>query len=409
MSIGVFLLSLFFAGVQTGVCVLLQAFAEAFGNLPLWLISGGTFALGMLLSFLLILIVGGAGITRRAADFVRDHLGRALALMLASVVLIFALGSGAEAVYHLERISFGSGPRTEAAPASGADVCYLLDCSSSMMGSGIESLHRAFQDAVTTVDDGRRISVVFYESDASVGYDWHALDAATRAEVIGLVNDAGPSGGTDFNEALAAAEQLAVQAASEGRSVSVIMISDGQDGDFVSVQSCAPELIARQVPVYTVGVGDAYPQTLKDIAAETGGAYSEGGVTAESFSAALTEATVSAVGGDPAASAKRDTLLSPRYARTTAIINPMILRIVLLFIVGFAFKLIVSICMGSNFRSFGSHLLLAFVIALAGAAAVEFGYQLSATLSGGLKLAAGIAAPGLYWVLMMCQMVRTKE
>ena len=67
MSIGVFLLSLFFAGVQTGVCVLLQAFAGAFGTLPRWLISGGTFALGMLLSFVLNLIYDGIAVGGRFA------------------------------------------------------------------------------------------------------------------------------------------------------------------------------------------------------------------------------------------------------------------------------------------------------------------------------------------------------
>lgn len=408
MSIGVLLLSLLFAGIQAGACVLLQQFMGAFNKLPLWVLSGGTFALGMLLSFLLILIVGGAGISHRAADFVRDHLGRALALMLMSVALIFALGSGAEAVYHADKLSFGNGAEPEPAQAAGTDVCYLLDCSSSMSGGGIEDLRAAFQDAVATVDNGRRISVVFYESSARIGHDWQALDDATRGAAIALVNAAEATGGTNFKAALEMAEQQAIKAVAEGRAVSVIMISDGQDTGFVSVQACAPALVSKQVPVYTVGVGNAEVDTLKAIASETGGAYSEGGVTAESFSAALTEATANAMGAD-ASAPKRDMLLSPRYARTEAIINPMILRIILLILVGFVFKLIVSICMGNNFQSLASHLLLALMTALVGAVVVEMGYQLSSSLSGGLSTVALIATPCLYWVLMMTQIVRTRE
>lgn len=402
MSISILLLSLVFALIEAGLTWLLLAFQPVTAltaGLPVWLLTGIVFSLGMLLSFIVIIVVGALEIGPRAASFVRDHFGRTLLLGLLSIILVFALSLGGEALYHVGPFA----PAETAEVSTGnADVCFVLDYSSSMQTNNDDvSMKTAFAQVINGLPDGQRVCVVRYESTASVLQQWTVLDAGTRAAVIQAVQSQQPSGGTVFEDALRLAGDMAEQTISQGRGCAVIMLSDGQD-NIRSVAADAPKLIQYQVPVYTMYAGNpagADVSTLQQIADETGGALKVSAADLTNLSASLTEITQQAASAQSAEVNDfiPDTLLTERDFGHEGLFDMTAMRVAILFIVCFVFKLICVICVGNNNRFLG-HFLHAFFLAALAAAAVEFGYVL------GLPVFLVALA---FWILMMNQVVLT--
>lgn len=405
MSISILLLSIVFALIEAGLTWLLLAFqpvAELVAGMPVWLLSGVVFSLGMLLSFIVIIIVGALEIGPRAASFVRDHFGRTVLLGLLSIALAFVLAMGGEALYHVDPIA----PVEKVEVVAGnADVCFVLDYSSSMRTNNDDvSMKTAFAQVINGLPDGQRVCVVRYESAASVLQSWTVLDAGTRAAVIQAVQNEQPSGGTVFEDALRLAGDMAEQAISQGRGCAVIMLSDGQDS-INSVAVDAPKLIQYQVPVYTMYAGNpagANVSTLQQIASETGGEMTTSTTDLTNLTTNLIEITNRAANAQVAVVENDfipDTLLTERDPGREGLFNIAAMRMVVLFIICFVFKLVCVICVGNNSRFLG-HFLHAFFIALLAAAAVEFGYAL------GLPV---ILVAAAFWILMMGQIVLTNR
>lgn len=427
MSFSILLLSIIFAVIEAALTWFALAFepiAVLLAGVPAWLLTGAIFALGMLLTFVGIIVIGEMDIGCRAADFVKGHLGRTLVLGLMSILLVFALAMGAEAVYQLPPIAPpvpaatptpSPSPTPEPTPepaAASVDVCFVLDFSFSMSGTAEQSMKSAFVQTLSALPDGMQVSVVRYESDAQVLVPWRELNAASRAEVAGIVSASSVSGGTDFEDALAAAAAMANQDLAAGRKVAVLMLSDGEDG-IQSVNSCAPDLIRNRVPVYTlyIGTGRA-PDSLLQIATETGGQLKTSaadlanlGANMSSLAQQVAQAPTPEPTPEPTPTPMPtpvptdhipDTLLTERDLGREGLFNISAMRILLLSVLCFAFKLIAVVCVGNNKSHFIVHFLHALITAVLAAAAVEFGYVL------GLPVAAIVA---VFWVLMMNQIV----
>ena len=167
------------------------------------------------------------------------------------------------------------------------------------------------------------------------------------------------------------------------------------------------------MPVYTVGIQDetrAIPlsfDTLKAISRETGGAFLSAGGNINDLSATVAEITSQAVEASPTATPTPiplptptplipDTLLTSQWDGREGVISLSAMRIILLSLVGFVFKLIVNVCIGNNRRSLLAHILLSLLTSIVCAAVVEAGHMM------GLPL---IAVLGVFWLLMMSQIV----
>ena len=98
---------------------------------------------------------------------------------------------------------------------------------------------------------------------------------------------------------------------------------------------------------------------------------------------------------------KPDALLTERE-RTTGIMNLTVLRILLLTIIGFVFKLIAIICIGRNKNNSMSHILHALLTGVVSALVIEFGYTLLPASMHSILL-------GVYWILLMTQLISTKD
>lgn len=409
MSIGVLVLSILFAAIETLVSWLMLEFpatAAALSGLPLWLITAIVFALGMFISFVVIIIVGSLGITDKAADFVRDNFGRTLVLMLASVVIIFGLSSGAEALYQMKWEASRMGDT--------ADLCFVLDFSLSMdssnndgSGTRLDSLKAAFVDVVEDMKEDQRISIVGFAGvgDGVTLLDWTKIDDQTRSDVIDAIQHQDLLGNsTCYGEALQIADGL-IKSAEQGRPTAVVMLSDGEDMsgfELSDMDQLAREILAKGIHIYTIGLGDGDSDDfamLEQISSKTGGEFVASSSNMTSFVENFGIVTEQA-GGDGKVTA--DTLLTAGDPNHKVIFDfsngRAVLRILLLFLVSFVFKLIVNICIGNNASNVGVHVLTALVVALLGSLVVEFGYLL------GLPL---LVVEFIFWLLLMGQIVLT--
>ena len=401
MSISILLLSVVFALIEAGLAWLVLAchpVAVLLEGVPAWLLTGGVFVLGMLLSFIVIIVIGLLEIGPRAATFVRGHLGRTMLLGLLCMVLVFALGAGGEAVYHVGPYV----PEETVTVQQNTDVCFVLDYSVSMQGNNAEAnMKAAFEQVINGLPDGQRVCVVGYSSEAVTLQPWTVLDASTRASVVSAVKNKITDGGTNFDRALMEADKHVLQAVNESRPCAVIMLSDG-DCPISPVQQTAPQMIAHQIPVYTMYTGDSATadlSSLQQIADQTGGEMSVSAVDLSNLSISLTEVTHKAANTQAAQNDHiPDTLLTERDAGRMGLFDMRAMRMVMLFIAAFVFKLICVICVGDNSR-LGAHFLHALLVTVLAVAAVEFGY------AAGLPV---IAVLAVFWTLMMNQIVLTR-
>lgn len=403
MSVSVLLLSLVFALIEAGLSWLVLCFAPVaaiFANAPLWVVTGTIFAVGMLITFIVIFMVGSMNLTDRAGSFVRDHFGRSVALAALSIIVVLVVSIGGEMLYQATPI-----PRHQK-KKNKADICYVLDYSYSMddpcVGSNVkchEALKDAFAEAMDGMTDEQRVCVIRYDDKASVLYDWETVTDDVRNSVVAAVRNEQPSGTTDFEVAIRLAGEQVDKAVADNRSVAVVMISDGY-GSFSSVQKIAPTFIDNSVQIHTIGIGeDSDAVTLQRMSDETGGQFLASASDVAGITTAMVDATEQAAnsGGTDDTSVV-DTLLTERWVNRKTIINARVLRILILFLMGFWFKFIAIICIGNNDSSPVTHFLHAFFVSILAALLVEFGYSM------GLPVIAVLAG---FWVLMITQIVRT--
>lgn len=403
MSISILILSLVFALIEAGLAwtiIACQPVAALVEGVPAWLLTGGVFALGMLLSFVVIIVIGLLQIGPRAATFVRSHFGRTLALGFLCIVLVFALAAGGEVLYHVA-------PRAQVETVTvqqNADVCFVLDYSSSMKSNNAEiNMKAAFEQVINNLPDGQRVCVVGYDGSAYTLQTWTELDAATRTNVIFSVKNRDANGdSTNFTAALREADKHAQQAVNERRACAVIMLSDG-DCPMPPVATAVPGLINNHIPVFTMYTGNhsgASMSSLQAIANETGGEMRVSAADLTNLSVNLTEVTQKAAQAQQTVNEDHipDTLLTEADAGRTGILDLKLLRAIVLFVLCFIFKLICVICVGNNSRFLG-HFLHALVAAALAVVA------LVGCVDNGISL---FAAMALFWVITMVQFVKTK-
>lgn len=405
--VGVLILSIVFGCIQAIVAYLLLAFTpiiNLFSNVPIPVLTGIAFGIGMLLSFVCIILVGSRSNT--AATFVRDHFGKTLGLMLGATVLVFGLAVGADALYQ-------AGP-IHVEKKDTVDVVFVLDYSNSMQwdsqtGSpevtGVsrqEAMETAFANVVDTMDDGQVIAVIPFTEvvEENNVLDWTEVNSGSRDSIKAKFHNVIVEHyQTDFAVALGRADQMIQKRATQGdHKFGVILLSDGCDP--YPWQNATPTILAQGIPVYTMPIGNAADRlVLGEIANVTGGIMLSESSSADEIFSGMSQFLKDVA--DVEDSLFPQTLMSPRYTEKKYFMNPTILRILLLLIVGLVFRLITNICIGDNDSSIVSHFVKSLILAAIGACVIEFGYLILPPTA--LTV---ILLNAVYWLLMMIQVVK---
>ena len=263
----------------------------------------------------------------------------------------------------------------------------------------LDNLKAAFENTLNQMTDGQRVSVIIYRNEAKLIQDWCELTPENRRRITSLVNAEDAEYETSFDRALALADSQIGKALGAGRQAAAIMLSDGEDETFRSVADSAPTILKRDVRVHTVLISRSVnAPSLARIASETGGRFTTTGEDLAELTQTMAEAVETARADQKPAAGIPDTLMTERYVTRKTVINAPVLRILILLIIGFIFKIIAVICIGNNRISMGPHLLKAILIAALTACWVEFGYI------WGLPF---LPVAAVYWAFLMGQIVLT--
>jgi len=122
-----------------------------------------------------------------------------------------------------------------------ADLVCVIDISGSMCGEKIHLVKESLKILVDMMDQKDRIALVLFESEAKLYYDINYLTPENKSKIKELINNIHASGGTNIASGLEIAveilkKQKENKTIEEGRSSSIILLSDGQDNKMDDAQ-----------------------------------------------------------------------------------------------------------------------------------------------------------------------------
>jgi Mg-chelatase subunit ChlD len=122
-----------------------------------------------------------------------------------------------------------------------ADLICVIDISGSMGGEKISLVKESLKILVDMMDQKDRIALVLFESQAKLLYDIDYLTPKNKTKVKDLINNIYAGGGTNIASGLEIAveilkKQKENKTIEEGRSSSIILLSDGQDNNMDDTQ-----------------------------------------------------------------------------------------------------------------------------------------------------------------------------
>lgn len=394
MSIFVLLLSMIFALIEAGLSYVVLAYepvSSIFADVPAFLLTGGIFAVGMLLTFLLIIIIGSMNIPCRAGDFVRNYFGKTVALALISTLLVGSVSLGAEALYQIR-----PAPETYDKPGFVRSVenpeilDTLLTPRESYVYTPVTSdIEKNVQSAGGNVDAPLRFSIQWSES--TYAPDNNDLDAhsISGSETIYFSNKVGAYSKGELDVDIVRPEEENVEVAVEN-----IMFSD--------LDAIKGRTFKFLVDVYAYRSGASGFRAEIELGDDIY-SYEYTGAMANKNQIKVADVSVDQDGNmtivhhlnytslfDPAETAS-ETSVTEVTQNFIAKINRSVMRCVLIAIIAFLFKLISSICIGKNDHSFLMYIVVAFIISIIASLVLEFGSVI------GLPLWIVL---GIFWLLL---------
>ncbi len=161
------------------------------------------------------------------------------------------------------------------------NIVLVVDVSSSMAGSPIESAKLAANTFVNSIGPNDPVSIVAFSTGSQIVREYTTDVSALESAINGL-----GFGGQTFlyDGALAAIEQAI---ASDNPRRAVILLSDGAQYDTTGSSDFTAEdainrAVANGVPVYTIGLGFGVDRSfLQNLAGETNGVFRESPTPAE--------------------------------------------------------------------------------------------------------------------------------
>ena len=151
-------------------------------------------------------------------------------------------------------------------------LALLLDTSGSMDGDRITALQRTLHLLVDALVDKDCLTIISYNSDATVLANGKVLNSDTRSELHTLIDALRADGGTNMEAAIVALRELTVSVDS------VFILTDGHVNQGIMASSGLKTLLNRSVapgtPVNTLGFGsDHNSHMLRDMAMRSCGTY----------------------------------------------------------------------------------------------------------------------------------------
>jgi len=160
------------------------------------------------------------------------------------------------------------------------NIVLSLDTSGSMEGSSISLLRDVCRAIAGKLREGDVISIVRWESSASVALESHVVDGPNDALLLDIINGLSADGSTNLHAGLVTAYRLAEENR-DGRLSRVVLISDGQANtgitDIELIAQYADDSETEGIYLVGVGVGDPdeyFHDYLMDSVTDAGkGAY----------------------------------------------------------------------------------------------------------------------------------------
>ncbi|MBF0197676.1 MAG: VWA domain-containing protein [Planctomycetes bacterium] len=150
---------------------------------------------------------------------------------------------------------------------TGRDIVFILDVSKSMLATdinGISRLKRSKLDIIEAVSQmqGHRVGLIGFAGKAKelcpLTYDYYYFIKRLREVTPASI----PKGGTNIGDALREALELVRAGAKLGHYKDLILITDGQDHEGYYEQ-VAKEAASYKVSIFTVGIGQASPTSIR--------------------------------------------------------------------------------------------------------------------------------------------------
>ena len=135
-----------------------------------------------------------------------------------------------------------------------ADLICVIDISGSMMGEKMILVRESLKILVDMMDPKDRIALILFSSNAKLYYDLNYLTEENKEKLKELINQINASGGTNIASGLQVAVDILKKEKNEtktdeGRSSSVLLLSDGCDNYLNDVQ------LGEKLKSYTKGAG----------------------------------------------------------------------------------------------------------------------------------------------------------
>ena len=175
----------------------------------------------------------------------------------------------------LVEVTAPSAPRTNERAA--VNLAFVIDRSGSMGGEKLELAKAAVREAMTTLTERDRFSVVTYDDRVEVVVDSTTASDEAKANAIAQLATIDPRGTTDLSGGwLRGCEQVAAHLTAEAVD-RVLLLTDGLANkgitDHDELTRHAAELRARGVSTTTFGVGDDFDEALLQSMADAGGGH----------------------------------------------------------------------------------------------------------------------------------------
>ena len=150
--------------------------------------------------------------------------------------------------------------------AGGTSVCFVLDKSGSMGTEKMPDAISAAQSYIATMNRYDRCAIVVFDSKVRLVHEMTS-DTAALNEAVGNIL---AGGGTSI---LDGADMGITQLLQETNPRSVIIFSDGQGNGNIGIDSVVNHALHNNVTIYSIGIGSARENPLKNIADSTGGYF----------------------------------------------------------------------------------------------------------------------------------------
>jgi Ca-activated chloride channel homolog len=159
---------------------------------------------------------------------------------------------------------------------------YCLDGSGSMEGEGWDGVKNA-ADILFNPDNAKKYMLLANPRDSTTVFIFDGgikagpwtVNGNKRDDLLGLrddIDNTAPGGETSIRGCLAQAAKVFRSYGNDDRKKSVVLMTDGQDGDVDNAP--ISDLAAMGIPVIAIGFGDVNENDLRDvIAAQTDGTY----------------------------------------------------------------------------------------------------------------------------------------